>query len=228
VAFALRAAWGLAQPTDTAAIDRLPDQREYLELARSLLDGQGLKFYDPRFGDEVYACRTPAYPAFVAACGANVRLVRLAQAFLDASTVLAVYLLTRRWLPPRGALIAGAIAAFNPFLIYFTGLLLTETLFTALLVWGMALVVGVGRAARLRDPDDVGDAPDAPDEAAVDRPEGTDEPAPPRASAFPWLFGGLRRRCRSSSASPGRSRTAGKGPRTTGGGRCRSAARCCC
>ncbi len=35
---------------------------------------------------------------------------------------------------------AAAIVAFNPFLIYFTGLILTETLFTAMLAWGLVLL----------------------------------------------------------------------------------------
>src|SRR5256885_11354517 len=106
MALALRLVWALAQPADDAAIDRLPDQREYLVLARNLLHGQGLKFYDPRFGDEVYAFRTPGYPLLIAVCGGNVRAVRLAQAVIDTSTVLAVYLLARRWLPTGAALFA--------------------------------------------------------------------------------------------------------------------------
>jgi 4-amino-4-deoxy-L-arabinose transferase-like glycosyltransferase len=132
----------LAQPVTDEAIDRLPDQREYLALGRNLLHGQGLKFFDPRFGDEVWAFRTPGYPLLVAACGGSVRAVRVAQAFVDTSTVLAVYLLARRWLSAGVALVAAAIIAANPFLIYFTGLILTESLFTAMLAWGMLLVVG--------------------------------------------------------------------------------------
>src|SRR3954468_23574382 len=141
-ALALRLAWGLAQAVTDEAIDRLPDQREYLALGRNLLQGQGLKFFDPRFGDEVVAFRTPGYPLLVAACGGSVRAVRVAQAFIDTSTVLAVYLLARRWLLRRAALVAAGIVAVNPFLIYFTGLVLTETLFTAMLAWGMVLILG--------------------------------------------------------------------------------------
>jgi 4-amino-4-deoxy-L-arabinose transferase-like glycosyltransferase len=143
-ALVVRLGWALAQPVTDEAIDRLPDQREYLALGRNLLHGQGLKFFDPRFGDEVWAYRTPGYPLLVAACGGSVRAVRVAQAFLDTSTVLAVYLLARRWLGRGAALVAGAIVAVNPYLIYFTGLVLTETLFICMLAWGMALVVGEG------------------------------------------------------------------------------------
>ena len=145
LALAVRLAWGLSQPVDAASIEQLPDQREYLELADNLLHGRGLHFYDPRFGQEVYAYRTPGYPAFLAALGASPRAARVAQAFLDVSTVLAAYLLARRWLAKGPSLFAAAITAFNPFLIYFTGLLLSETLFTALLTWGIFLSTGIGR-----------------------------------------------------------------------------------
>jgi len=144
VALLIRLGWAMVQPADDASIDKLPDQREYLLLGQNLLHGQGLSFYDPRFRDEVYAFRTPGYPFLIAACGGNVRVVRVVQALMDTSTVLAVYLLARRWLRPGPSLFAAAIVAFNPFLIYFTGLLLTETLFTAMLAWGMVLLIGTG------------------------------------------------------------------------------------
>src|SRR5581483_1150823 len=106
------------------------------------------------FSDTVYAFRTPGYPVFVAACRANIRAVRAAQAVLDTLSVLGIFLLAsqlcaaeqRRWLPPT----AGLIVAINPYLVYFTGLILSETLFAAMLVWGMVLLVrgkgGQGRS----------------------------------------------------------------------------------
>jgi 4-amino-4-deoxy-L-arabinose transferase-like glycosyltransferase len=149
VALALRLAWASTQPVTDESIDRLPDQREYLALGINLLHGQGLKFFDTRFGDDVWAYRTPGYPLLIAACGGSVRAVRVVQAVLDASTVLAAYLLARRWLRPGAALVAGALVAFNPFLIYFTGLILSETLFTAMLLWGMFLLVGAPAQAEV-------------------------------------------------------------------------------
>lgn len=140
-AFAVRLAWAVVQPLTDEAIDRLPDQAEYLALGRNLLHGQGLKFFDPRFAEDVWAFRTPGYPLLIAACGGNVRAVRVAQAFIDTSTVLAIYLLARRWLGRRSSVVAAAVVAVNPFLVYFTGLILTETLFTAMLAWGMVLVL---------------------------------------------------------------------------------------
>jgi hypothetical protein len=146
LALALRVGWVLRQPADDAAIDRLPDQREYLELGRNLLRAHHLDFVDPRFGDSVLAYRTPGYPIFVALCRGDVRITRIAQALVDAGTVLAAYLLARRWLSRSRARFVAVVIAVNPFLIYFCGLVLSETLFTALLAWGMTLVVRRGLA----------------------------------------------------------------------------------
>jgi 4-amino-4-deoxy-L-arabinose transferase-like glycosyltransferase len=144
VALGLRVGWSVSRPTE---LDRvLGDQREYLELGRNLLGGRGLQFYDERFGQTVYAYRTPGYPAFVALCGGNVTVVRVVQGLLDTSSVLAVYLIARRFLDRRTSLMAGAIVALNPFLAYFTGLILSETLFTAMLVWGLYLLLRWPRA----------------------------------------------------------------------------------
>jgi 4-amino-4-deoxy-L-arabinose transferase-like glycosyltransferase len=137
----IRLGWDLRQPSDAAAIERLPDQREYLDLGRHLLMHQGLWFIDPRFDSAVSAYRTPGYPLLVRWCQANPRIIRVVQAGLDCSTVLAIFLLARRWLGVNGALIAAVLVALNPFLVFFSGLILSETLFTAMLCWGMALLV---------------------------------------------------------------------------------------
>ncbi|MEM6314371.1 MAG: glycosyltransferase family 39 protein [Planctomycetota bacterium] len=123
----------------------MPDQLEYVAAAESLLAAEGLAFSDERFGQVVRAYRMPGYPLLVAACGANVTVVRLVQALLDTTSVLAIVLLAHRFLPARHALLAGWFTALNPFLIFFSALLLTETLFIALLAWGTALCGGVMR-----------------------------------------------------------------------------------
>src|SRR5262249_47017971 len=130
LSLAIRVGWSLHQPSDEAAINLLPDQREYLDLGRHFTQ-DGFWFSDPRFRQTVYAFRTPGYPAFIALFRANPMLVRLAQGVVDTSTLLAIFLLARRWLPPFGAVFAAAILALNPYFIFFTGLILSETLFTA-------------------------------------------------------------------------------------------------
>ncbi len=150
IALIVRLGWAMSRPADAASIDQLPDQREYLEVARNLVSGEGLNFVDPRFGTEVHAFRTPGYPAFLALCGGNVRVARAAQVLLDTTTVLAAFLLARRWLADAACLFAALLVAFNPFLIYFTGLLLTETLFTAMLAWAMVLLAWPGAVASVK------------------------------------------------------------------------------
>jgi 4-amino-4-deoxy-L-arabinose transferase-like glycosyltransferase len=129
----LRIGWAFAQ--NHQPDPRLGDQFEYLALGRNLLHEHELKFYDDRFGQSVHAYRTPGYPLFIAFCGGNVHAIQIAQALVDVSTVFAIYLLSRR------SLVAAAIVAFNPFLIYFSSLVLSETLFTAMLAWGMYLLL---------------------------------------------------------------------------------------
>jgi 4-amino-4-deoxy-L-arabinose transferase-like glycosyltransferase len=138
VALAIRLIWGFIHGEEIDS--RLPDQQEYLEIAESFLRGQGLTFYDIRFYDPVYAYRMPGYPLFIAA-GRSVHSALFHQKLIDTFTVLATYLLARRWLDKGPSLLAAAAVAFNPFLIYFSSLLLSETLYTALLIWGCVLLV---------------------------------------------------------------------------------------
>jgi 4-amino-4-deoxy-L-arabinose transferase-like glycosyltransferase len=137
----VRLGWALRQPSDDAAIDRLPDQREYLDLGKHLFGAAGFSMVDPRFDQIVYAFRTPGYPLLIACCDANPKIVRIAQCVLDTSTILAIFLLARRWLSPGGAVFAAAIVAVNPYMIFFSGLILSETLFTAMLCWGLTLLI---------------------------------------------------------------------------------------
>jgi hypothetical protein len=137
VGLLLRLAWCLSRPADLSS---LPDQSEYLSLGRSLLSGDGLSMADPRFPGVEYAYRTPGYPAMIALCGGSVRAVRIVQAFMDTGTALGVWLLARRLIGP-GAAVSLALALACPFLIYFSGLVLTETLFTSMLVWGLWLLL---------------------------------------------------------------------------------------
>lgn len=151
-ALLLRIGLVIAQPVTAQSLDRLPDQREYLSLAQNLLQHGSLSFFDPRFGQTVYAYRMPGYPILLAACGASVSLARVEQCLIDVSSVLAIFLITRQLLFVRkhipvtsvegrraeaAALIAAALVALDPFYIYFANLLLSETLFAALVVWGI-------------------------------------------------------------------------------------------
>jgi len=133
-------------------------------------------FHDDRFDQDIYAYRTPGYPLFLAACGASPVAARAAQAFLDISIALAAYLLARQVRGSRSGvseevqsnldlkttdpcpLLAAAFIAFNPFLVYFSGLILSETLFAAMLMWGVVFLAWYPAGER-----DGGDTAKAPD-----------------------------------------------------------------
>jgi 4-amino-4-deoxy-L-arabinose transferase-like glycosyltransferase len=140
VALAVRIGWVIRLPADAVYLAQLPDQLEYFELGRNMLRGEGLKFFDADFRDTIFAYRTPGYPLFVAGLRANLRAIRIVQAVLDTLTVLGAYVLARRWLGAGTSTFAALLVAGNPFLIYFCGLILSETLFAFMLAWGMALV----------------------------------------------------------------------------------------
>lgn len=141
IALILRLVNAFARPMNDAALAALPDQVEYLSLGRNLLHHHVLGFVDPRFGQFVRAYRTPGYPMLVAASGGSARAVQVVQALLDTSTVLAVFLIARRWLTDGTALLAAGIIAVDPFLIFFSGLILSETLFIAMLIWALWLTL---------------------------------------------------------------------------------------
>jgi hypothetical protein len=137
----IRVGFGLSRPVDVEALAALPDQVEYLSLARSIHDGATMALADPRFDQPVLAQRMPGYPALLALFSGDLRSIRIAQAGLDGITILAAIALARRWLAPRWSLGVGVCVALDPFLIFFTSLVLTETLFTTLLTAGVALLV---------------------------------------------------------------------------------------
>jgi hypothetical protein len=124
------------------------DEVDYDRLAHSLIDGRG--YINPR-GDPT-SLRPPLYPAFVAAgyalTGGSVQTVRFLQATLDLGTVALTYLIGR-WLFGRGpGLLAALLIAVNVGTVAATGRLLSETLFTFLLIAAVAVTVEWLRAMR--------------------------------------------------------------------------------
>src|SRR3990172_2177154 len=115
------------------------DEVDYDRLAHSLIDGRGC--VTPR-GDPT-SLRPPLYPAFVAAgyalTGGSVQTVRFLQATLDLGTVALTYLIGR-WLFGRGpGLLAALLISVNLGTVAATGRLLSETLFTFLLMATVAV-----------------------------------------------------------------------------------------
>lgn len=148
----LRLGWVLYRwgPAGCAEQTEYPDEDAYVLSARSLAAGGGLS---DEFGYR--ATYMPGYPAFLAVFQSLPRPLfwaRIAQAILAAWVAPGTYLLARRFLdaetapgPVLAPVLAGLAAACDPFLIFFSGLLLTEALFAAVLVTAWVFVQGSGR-----------------------------------------------------------------------------------
>lgn len=118
------------------------DERDYDLLATNLA-ATGQYAFQPGVPTSL---RPPLYPALLAGLyrlgGSQAHtLARLVQAFLGTLTVGLVWQLGRRLYDEPAGLVAAAICAVYPSLVAATGLLLTETLFTFLLVTGVVLLV---------------------------------------------------------------------------------------
>ncbi len=126
------------------------DALDYYSYAYNLRHHGVYSHVAPREGRDVVpppdALRSPGYPAFLWAIW-DERLsfmlwrTRFVQGVLDVGTVLLVFLLGCRALPFGWALAAGLLTALSPHLISATTYLLTETLFTFLMVLGLWLTV---------------------------------------------------------------------------------------
>lgn len=106
-----------------------PDERLHWDLARNLI----LHFDMQSEGRHL--ARMPLYPLFLAPFAIfdnlGVLLARLAQAAIGAWCAALLYRLTRDMFGARAALIAGLLAAIDPFSIFFSNLLMTEVPFIA-------------------------------------------------------------------------------------------------
>lgn len=124
-ALVLRGAFVLTRGPDLV----WPDAQEYDAIARRLLV-EGV--YQEESSRQ--ASRAPGYPVFLAGCYSlrltDPRAVFALQALVGAAVCVIVALLGWRMFDERVGLLAGWIAALDPFAVYFTGTLLSETLFT--------------------------------------------------------------------------------------------------
>lgn len=130
------------------AVVELPMPRDaagYLHLGDNLV-----KTGELAYDSETRSYRGPTYPLFVAACqfisGTDTpediaRSVSWAQAFLSAFLPLAVYGLARRGFAQKTALLSGYLCAFYPDLVFYSGMVLTESLSLLLLFAGLLAFV---------------------------------------------------------------------------------------
>ena len=98
--------------------------------------------------------RTPGYPLLVALTlglfGEDPRLVALAQHALGVATALLTYLLGRALAGPLAGLLAGLAAALAGHLLLYERLIMSETLFTSLLVAALLALVRAGQGGGWR------------------------------------------------------------------------------
>jgi len=147
VALLLRAGWGtfrLVRADDPSALE-FPDEEQYWLMAGSVAIGEGLQ-------DELgfRATRMPLYPAGLSVLAAMANGVIIAKVFhwvLGAAAAALTAGAAAALFDRRVGLIAGLLVAFDPFLIFFSSLLLTETAFVAVLValwWVIARIIQQG------------------------------------------------------------------------------------
>ncbi len=117
------------------------DEIDYHTLAVSLSEGEGFKGEWGR----ATARRPPLYPLLLSGAyllfGPGYQVGRALQILLGVLVVALTYMLGKRLFSSGVSLLAAAIAAFNPFLIFISGYLLTENLYICLLLTVIILVV---------------------------------------------------------------------------------------
>ena len=123
-ALAVRIAWAVA----AGDVQRFSDSHSYVTIADNLLSGNGFLWGDQRVG------RAPLYPLLVAAMrftlfGREFLALYLVQAVLSALTVLIFAAAAGRLLGPLAANVTALLLAFDPFLVFHAGAVLSETLF---------------------------------------------------------------------------------------------------
>ena len=126
---------------------RFPDGQRYDAAARSLLAGQGL--YVSLGHVEGKAQEVPGYPLFLAAHYKVLREispaatpylpVRLTQALLGALSCWLLYGIVSPLFGRKAAVLAAALMAIDPWMIYFNGLMLSEALF--IFIWLLMMMV---------------------------------------------------------------------------------------
>lgn len=126
IALLTRASWGIYRHSHHPGLE-FPDEEQYWLIASNLANGEGLK-------DELgfRAGRMPLYPAFLSfftTCKQGILLARCAHWVLGAFVATAAAHLASSIFSRRESMVAGLLVAFDPFLIFFSSLLLTETPF---------------------------------------------------------------------------------------------------
>ncbi len=125
------------------------DEPHYHDIVYRLLTGQGYSFssdaYHTAVAGQPTSFQEPVYPLFLSALYAVFGLksyltARLCQAFVGALIPVVIFLMGEKVVGKGIGLVAGLFLVAYPSLVYFSGLLMTETLFTFLLITGLYIL----------------------------------------------------------------------------------------
>lgn len=148
-AFLARAAACWLLPAPPAEHRGLPNPDNYVRLGLSLLEAGSLLEPDGTWSAE----REPVYPAFLAATFAvarSARWLQLAQCAVGAFSVWLFFLLARRLLDERGALLAAALFAVHPQYLFYAATPMRETVQAAVLLLGFLALARAAAAPSAR------------------------------------------------------------------------------
>jgi 4-amino-4-deoxy-L-arabinose transferase-like glycosyltransferase len=125
---------------DNAGLDSFHDGRDYDALGLSLATGSGYMVQG-----QPNTFRAPGYPFFLAGVyalfGHSVAAVKVLQSALGALTCLLMLWIGERLFSRGTGILAAAIAAVYPFLVYYSGILMSEVLFVFLATLFLYLLV---------------------------------------------------------------------------------------
>lgn len=114
-------------------IMELTDSQQYLRLGRSIL-ACGAYGWDG--GQSTF--RPPGYPLLIALCGASVPVLLVVQALFGGLTAFLAGLLALRWFGRSPGIAAAALCAIDVPSLFYSGLVMSEVLFAALVLAALA------------------------------------------------------------------------------------------
>lgn len=125
------------------------DASGYDKLAMSILQGKGFSK-----GGEPTSYREPLYPFFLSGIyylfGHHYRTIRIVQSLLGSFICVIIFLITRRLFNLRTGLFAGLIASVNPSFIKITEYLLSENLYTFILIIAVLFLLQYAQEKKIK------------------------------------------------------------------------------
>jgi len=135
--------WGKAVVVGKSEVDYLyepymeiGDSYQYLLLAKGLRE-KGKFSWD----EDAVTFRLPGYPVFLALLGNNIRLVRLVQVLIAGLSGVLVGLIGKKLFGWQAGLIGAGLFTFDLSQIFYSGMVMSETVFVFLTVFGVFVFV---------------------------------------------------------------------------------------